>query len=92
MFQLIDELKPDVIQETESDIALSEEYLRESVLPVACRADALHIAVAVLNRLDAIVSWNMKHMVRLSVRRRVSAVNMREGYHQIEIITPEEVI
>lgn len=36
--------------------------------------------------------WNMEHMVKLKTRREVRAVNILEGYREIEICTPQEVI
>jgi len=61
------------------------------VVPVRFRDDAVHIAVAVVNDLDVVVSWNLEHMVKLRTRTRVNAINRLNGYKEIEICTPEEV-
>ena len=42
--------------------------------------------------MDIVISWNMEHMVKLKTRREVKAVNILEGYNEIEICTPLEVI
>lgn len=52
----------------------------------------LYLAVAVVNNLDAIVSWNFRHMVNVKTRVAVDGINRLEGYREIEIVTPEEVI
>jgi hypothetical protein len=53
--------------------------------------DARHLAVAVVARVDAVVSWNLRHMVKLKTRREVNAVNLLNGYPVIEIVTPSDV-
>lgn len=56
------------------------------------RGDAIHIAIASVHDMDVVISWNMEHMVKLKIRREVRAVNILEGYKEIEICTPLEVI
>ena len=71
---------------------LAERYIKEGIIPVRYRSDALHIAVAVINGVEAIVSWNFEHIVKLKTRVMVNGVNRLLGYHEIEICSPEEVI
>jgi len=70
---------------------LAERYIKEGVIPGRYRSDALHIAVAVVNGIEAIVSWNFEHIVKLKTRIMVNGVNRLLGYHEIEICSPEEV-
>jgi hypothetical protein len=55
-------------------------------------ADAQHIAVATVARVDVLVSWNFKHIVNLGRIRRYNSVNLREGYALLEIRSPQEVL
>lgn len=71
---------------------LAERYIKEGIIPVRYRSDALHIAVAVINGIEAIVSWNFEHIVKLKTRVMVNGVNRLLGYHEIEICSPEEVV
>lgn len=71
---------------------LAERYVREGIIPERYRSDALHIAVAVTNGIDVIVSWNFEHIVKLKTRVMVDGVNKLLGYREIEICSPEEVI
>ncbi len=71
---------------------LAGRYIKERIIPVRYRSDALHIAVAVINGIEAIVSWNFEHIVKLKTRVMVNGVNRLLGYHEIEICSPEEVI
>ena len=52
----------------------------------------MHIAVASFYDMDAIVSWNFKHIVKLKTKRETKGVNLLMGYKEIEIISPQEVI
>lgn len=71
---------------------LAERYIKEGIIPVRYRSDALHIAVAVTNGIEAIVSWNFEHIVKLKTRIMVNGINRLLGYHEIEICSPEEVV
>jgi len=72
--------------------ALAQQYIAEGVLIASQLVDAQHIAVATVQRVDVIVSWNFKHIVNLQKIRGFNAVNLREGYPLAEIRTPREVI
>ena len=54
--------------------------------------DAFHVALATVARADMIVSWNFKHIVHYEKMRGFNAVNLKEGYGQLEIHAPPEVI
>ena len=71
---------------------LAEAYLAAGVLTPRMRADAQHIAIATVGRVDVLVSWNFKHMVNLQRIRGYNSVNLRQGYPMIEIRTPREVL
>ncbi|GMV90551.1 MAG: hypothetical protein AMXMBFR82_03290 [Candidatus Hydrogenedentota bacterium] len=70
---------------------LADEYISSGVLPARLRADAQHIAMATVARVDVLVSWNFKHIVNLQRIRGYNSVNLRLGYPLIEIRTPREV-
>lgn len=71
---------------------LAEAYLSAGVLPTRMRADAQHIAIATVARVDVLVSWNFKHVVNLQRIHGYNSVNLRRGYQMIEIRTPREVL
>ena len=73
-------------------IALRDLYVRAGIVGRACVADALHVANATLMRCKVIVSWNFKHIVHFEKIRLYNKVNRREGYSEIAIHTPQEVI
>ena len=79
-----------VHQNAESEV-LAEEYIRQAVVSRRMLADAQHIAVATLARVDVLVSWNFRHIVNLDRIHGFNAVNLRSGYPLLEIRSPLEV-
>ena len=71
---------------------LAEAYIAAGVLTAKMRADAQHIAIATVGRVDVLVSWNFKHIVNLQRIHGYNSVNLRRGYPMIEIRTPREVL
>jgi predicted nucleic acid-binding protein len=71
---------------------LAEAYVDAGVLKAGMRADAQHIAIATVGRVDVLVSWNFKHIVNLQRIHGYNSVNLRRGYPMIEIRTPREVL
>lgn len=54
--------------------------------------DCIHIATAVVNACDMIVSWNFKHMVNIKTIRGIRAIANLQGYQSIDIIQPTMLI
>jgi predicted nucleic acid-binding protein len=71
---------------------LAENYIKEKALGKASLNDAYHIAIATVNRVDVLVSWNFKHIVNLDKIRLFNAINFKLGYPLIDIRTPKELI
>lgn len=71
---------------------LAEEYIQAGVVTAKMRADAQHIAIATVGRVDVLVSWNFKHIVNLQRIQGYNSVNLRKGYPMLEIRTPREVL
>ncbi|MDI6891088.1 MAG: PIN domain-containing protein [Thermodesulfovibrionales bacterium] len=89
---LLREITPLLLEIDLETEKLAERYIQEGIIPERYRGDALHIAVAVVNGIEALVSWNFEHIVKLKTRVMVNGVNRLLGYHEIEICSPEEVI
>lgn len=90
--QLVETHKLGVLELEAAAESLAQRYMEHRLVPRRYENDARHIAVAVANNLDAVVSWNFRHMVNVKTRLAVNGINRLEGYHEIEIVTPEEVI
>ena len=73
-------------------VRLSEAYLKDGKFSKRMLADTLHIATATVHRVDIVVSWNFRDIVNLNRIIIYNAVNLRLGYHQIEIRNPREIL
>ncbi|MCX6292197.1 MAG: PIN domain protein [Bacteroidetes bacterium] len=71
---------------------LAETYINEGALTNKSYNDALHIALATINVADVLASWNFKHIVNINRIRLYNSINLRLGYHLIEIRTPREIL
>ena len=80
----------EVLNSSESE-ELANEYVHSKVISRNFIDDARHVAIAVCNNLDAIVSWNYKHLVNINKTKQINIINEMMGYKHIEIISPEEV-
>lgn len=90
--KLMDDYQPFELEMDESVEELSEKYLSANIVPSKYENDVLHIAYAVAHDMDVVVSWNMKHIVKLKTRMEINGINRIYGYKEIELCTPEEVI
>lgn len=71
--------------------ALADRYVERGLFSPAMYSDALHLASAVVERCDILVSWNFKHLVNRRTRARVHEVNTELGLPMIEILAPSEL-
>jgi hypothetical protein len=78
-----------LIEEAEG---LAQRYLTEGVVAAQQVVDAQHIAIATVEDVDVVVSWNFKHIVNLDRIHAFNAVNLKAGYHLLEIRSPAEVV
>ena len=67
---------------------LRDLYFEVGGLPPKSRLDALHIAIATVNSCNIILSWNFKHIVNYRAMTAVDAVNIKEGYAPLRILSP----
>ncbi len=80
------------IEETDEAVELASEYISEKVVGKTSFADCLHNALATIYRADLLVSWNFKHIVNLERIRGYNSVNIKNGYKQLEIRSPRELM
>lgn len=72
--------------------SLREGYLEAGILGPEHQADAEHIASASVAEVDFVVSWNFKHIVQFEKITGYQAVNLMNGYREIRIFSPKEVV
>ncbi len=82
----------ETVQLTAEAADLAEAYITAGVITARTRADAQHIAMATVARVDVLISWNFRHIVNLYRIRGYNSVNLRRGYPTLEIRAPREVL
>ena len=81
-----------VVEVSEHALQLRDAYVHSRVVSVKYSDDALHVAVATVSGCSLIVSWNFKHIVHFQKIPLYNAINAIQGYPQIAILSPLEVI
>ncbi len=76
----------------EESVSLANAYLKDGVIAENSLSDARHIAIASMERVDVLVSWNFKHIVNLNRIHLINSVNLKLGYPILEIRSPMEVL
>ena len=75
----------------EADI-LAQNYIDYEVVVAKHIVDAQHIAIATIEQVDVLASWNFRHIVNLDRIRGFNAINLKLGYFPLEIRSPREII
>ena len=89
MLQLLDEYVVSILEVNEEITRLAEQY-RSQILPQEIN-DTLHLAIASYAQLDAIVSWNFRHIVNLKTMKIIQEINVQQNYSEIQILTLEQI-
>ena len=71
---------------------LAKALISQSAVPPTFPEDALHIALASVNALEYLVTWNFKHIANAQMRTKIGDVCIAEGYPAPTICTPEELM
>lgn len=71
---------------------LARSLVDAGVIPPKALADALHVAVASVNRVEYLVTWNLKHLAGAIARRRLENALRQRGFEPPTICTPEELL
>ncbi|MCX6161053.1 MAG: PIN domain-containing protein [Ignavibacteriae bacterium] len=77
---------------TEDSLKLRESYINANIVTSKYSNDALHVAIASSSNCSIILSWNFKHIVHYEKIALYNAINLINGYQQIFIYSPNEVI
>ena len=90
--KLVQEVRPVRLELDEEADRLAQQFLRLGAVPPSKIEDAQHVAVAVINELDMLVSWNYRHLVNIRKREAFQHISAMSGYYKpLHIISPLEV-
>ena len=89
--EIPDDFKINIVLKDNAE-QLAEKYITEKVISPNCIEDARHIALATITNVDILSSWNFKHIVNVTRIHGYNAVNLKEGYHILEIRSPRDIL
>lgn len=90
LFILLGKFPYTVIGQSENVENLAQEYIKKKIIPEKYTNDARLIATAAAAGIPVIITWNLKHMANIAVKRAVNSVNILFGYSSVDIVTPME--
>lgn len=85
----LEEIKYNVLKVDNDTYNLANEIVEKKILTEKSFDDCTHIAVAIQNNCDIILSWNFKHMVNIKTIQGVRKITSIKGYNSVEIMNPK---
>jgi predicted nucleic acid-binding protein len=92
MLALIKKYNLTIFKIVDESERMADLYVQNGVIPFKYRTDAAHIAIASINGLDCVISFNYQHINKLKTKRMTENINLIEGYKGVTICTPMEVL
>ena len=90
--ELIQDIRPAQLELDRESDQLAQVFLESGAVPPSKVEDAQHVAVAVVNELDMLVSWNYRHLVNVRRREAFQHISAMRGYYKpLHIVTPQEI-
>lgn len=71
---------------------LTKAFIDAGVIPGKAVRDAAHIAIAAVNGIDYLLTWNCKHLANAQIIRKISKTCNDQGYPLPVICTPQELM
>jgi hypothetical protein len=81
-----------VLEQGPDAAGLARQLVASVPLPRRAAVDALHIAIAAVNGMDYLLTWNCAHPANAALRTGIDAICRSSGYLPPIICTPEELL
>ena len=76
---------------SDAAISLADKLIEANAVPQKAAQDSLHIAIACVNGMDYLLTWNCKHIANARMRGKIDKVCREAGFIPPIICTPEEL-
>jgi len=80
------------LQATESVRVLGQELISRHALPEKAEIDAYHVAIAAVNGIEYLLTWNCTHIANATTRTKIEATCRALGFEPPVICTPDELM
>ena len=80
------------LQATEAVRVLGQALITRHALPEKAEIDAYHVAIAAVNGIEYLLTWNCTHIANAVTRPKIEATCRALGYEPPIICTPDELM
>lgn len=80
------------LEATEEVRLLGKALISEGPIPPQAEIDAYHIAIAAVNGMEYLLTWNCTHIANAAMRPKIESVCREHGYEPPIICTPQELM
>ena len=84
----LNEIKYSLVEVNEKTVEIAEHIIDFGILRKKSFDDCQHIAAAIVNNCDFIISWNFKHIVNVKTIKGIKVLTTMEGYKDVAIYPP----
>lgn len=77
---------------TDAVKTLAKSLISEGAIPPKAAIDAYHIAVAAVNGVEYLLTWNCTHIANALMRPKIEEVCRQQGFEPPIICTPQELM
>jgi hypothetical protein len=81
-----------ILPVTNEVVSLADLLVSRGPIPLSFAADALHIALAAVNGVEYLLTWNCKHLANATHRNQIEVLIQEVEYLCPIICTPEELM
>jgi predicted nucleic acid-binding protein len=71
---------------------LADELMKHKAVPISEPRDAVHVAIAAVNSIRYLATWNFKHIANPTMQGRIGKVCRDNGFEPPVICTPEQLL
>ena len=92
LLDYLEQIEYHMIETDENTVNLAEKFIDLGFIKRKSYDDCRHIAAAILEGCDFIISWNFKHIVNVKTIRGIKALTTYEGYKDLMIYPPSVLL
>lgn len=81
-----------ILEITEEVAFLAELLLQARALPPDQESDAIHVAVATVNGIPYLITWNLRHLANPNQLIQFDRICRAAGYFPVKILTPRQLL
>lgn len=86
-------IKPlEQVELTEEAAILAAGYVERGIFHRKYIADAIHVALAAIHKIDYLVTWDFGHIANVRKQARLKRFNRAAGFFSPSIVTPEFLV